>query len=167
MTTAAGPRELTTTETAAALRKRLRLLWPDTKFSVRKERGTAAGWLDVQWTDGPSGRQVKEVGEKFCSSWHDGDGVYRPQDSTELVSLKAGELPELVAYRARGIAPARRLSPEALAYAAAITGHTGTLERGQTIAGAGHQMTAPYPDTTEGEAYRLWLRDVDLTGVSY
>lgn len=167
MTTTAGPRHLTITETAAALRSRLRLFWPTIKFSVRRDRGTAAGWLTVQWIDGPTRTQVEAVAEGFCGSWFDtNEEVYRHQDSTELVSRKRGELPELVAYAAHGADCSRTYSPAAVEHAAATTGHTGPLERGQVITGGGHEATAPY-DLDEAEALRLWLLGVDLTAIAY
>lgn len=51
-----------TKECAAILRRRLRAAFPGVRFSVRMARGTAYGWLDVSWEDGPAdGEAVRDI----------------------------------------------------------------------------------------------------------
>ena len=68
-----------TRETAAALRRTLAGEFPGVKFSVRMARGTAHGWLDVTWTDGPTYDDVRRIASRFESSRFDGqdDGYHR------------------------------------------------------------------------------------------
>lgn len=74
MTTATTTATATATvkETAAALRKELRVTFPGTKFSVRMSTGTGHGWLWVSWTDGPSTRAVETITARYVSSRFDG-----------------------------------------------------------------------------------------------
>lgn len=63
---------ITVKETAAAVRKALRAEYPDARFSVRMATGTAHGWLDVSWTDGPRDGAVRDFVARFESSRFDG-----------------------------------------------------------------------------------------------
>jgi hypothetical protein len=57
-----------TKQTASALRSALRKTFPGVPFSVRMARGTAYGWIDVSWTDGPTDEMVGQVTDRFESS---------------------------------------------------------------------------------------------------
>lgn len=65
------------------LRRELKQWWPAVKFSVRRGRGTAYGWADVRWTDGPSERAVKSVCQQYQSQYFDGmdDGYHATGNS--------------------------------------------------------------------------------------
>lgn len=54
--------------TASAIRAALRQTFPGVTFSVRMARGTAHGWIDVSWTDGPTSDMVGQVTDRFESS---------------------------------------------------------------------------------------------------
>ncbi|MFB7763713.1 LPD29 domain-containing protein [Streptomyces xiamenensis] len=51
------------------LKALLRKTFPGQKFSVRNDRGSAYGYLDIRWTGGPTESQVKEV----CNPWQGSD----------------------------------------------------------------------------------------------
>lgn len=63
---------ISTKEVAALMRKDLRERFPHTKFSVRCATGTAAGWIDVSWTDGPVERDVEPLVRSYQSSQFNG-----------------------------------------------------------------------------------------------
>lgn len=52
-------------ETTKAIRRALKDAFPNTKFSVRRSRGTGYGWIMVDWTDGPTAAQVESVAAAF------------------------------------------------------------------------------------------------------
>lgn len=66
------PIELTNAESAAWLKAELRRQFPAVTFSVRMDRGTAAGWCRVSWTDGPSDRAVCQITSEVVGSSFDG-----------------------------------------------------------------------------------------------
>lgn len=71
-------------ETAAAMRKALRAKYPGTKFSVRMATGSAYGWIDVFYTDGPEWREVQSFTAQFESSRFDGmDDAYHQTEVTD------------------------------------------------------------------------------------
>ncbi|WP_353267030.1 LPD29 domain-containing protein [Gemmatimonas sp.] len=70
--TLSAPVQLSTKETAAALRQALKIAFPAVKFSVRKGTGTASAWIDVSYTDGPSEDRVREITAGFQSQQFDG-----------------------------------------------------------------------------------------------
>nr|WP_281383478.1 LPD29 domain-containing protein [Micrococcus cohnii] len=49
----------------------MKATWPMTKFRVRMARGTAAGWVNVEWTDGPDHLHVMALLSMFESSQHE------------------------------------------------------------------------------------------------
>ncbi len=109
----------TTKETAAEIRKALRTRFPDTKFSLRMSRGTAYGYMDLTWTDGPTPAQVKVVTDYYQSSRFDGmDDMEHPLPD-RLVAIEGHDMPVVVSYSCRGVSEQRRYSPEAEAWAEA------------------------------------------------
>lgn len=154
-------RNLTTKETAAALRHELAARFPGCKISVTMARGTAYGWLHVNWNDGPTDEQVRRITEGYRSAGRDAWGSHLHREAP--VTLASGEV---VQANAEGINCQRRLTDAAAEYAAQITGHRGTLEVGDIIEGGDHAEwnVSAWP-AEEPEALRLWLRDLDLTGV--
>lgn len=64
---------------AAALRSDLRRRFPGTGISVRMATGTAYGWVDVSWADGPREAAVGRIGFEYQDEQFDGsDDSYRP-----------------------------------------------------------------------------------------
>ena len=61
----------TPAETSAAIRRELRKRYPDTKFSVRLQTGTAYGRVTVTWEGGPEDLEVRRQLSKFV--WFETD----------------------------------------------------------------------------------------------
>ena len=111
--------EYTTKETAAALRRALREAFPGVRFSVRMARGTAYGWLDVAYVDGPTWEQVRAISNGFQSQTFDGrDDFYKSIEPT-LYAREDGSLYE-VRWSCCGINSQRTYSPEVQAWAATV-----------------------------------------------
>lgn len=53
------------TEAASDLRAELKRQFPEDKLSVRRDRGTAAGWVHVRWVDGPVEDAVRSAVAEF------------------------------------------------------------------------------------------------------
>ena len=69
-------------ETTAAMRRMLKEIFPNTKFSVRMSRSTS--YTYVAWTDGPSDEQVQHVTDRFQSMRFDGmDDGYHPTGNSQ------------------------------------------------------------------------------------
>lgn len=78
---------ISTTDTAKLLRLELKNRLPGVKFSVRKGAGTASGWLNVSWTDGPEYAHVREVADQFRGEQFNGQtDNYDQLDTPYLVS---------------------------------------------------------------------------------
>ena len=91
-----------TKATAAALRQALRTMFPGTRFSVRMDRGSAYGWLNVSWVDGPTDADVRQVARRFESSRFSGmDDSYHQTGNRE--------------YSCCGVSTHRSISAKALA----------------------------------------------------
>src|SRR6185437_13714665 len=63
---------ITIDECTKTIRAALKQGFPNTKFSVRKTRSTYSHNIDVSWTDGPTGTQVKPILDRFKSEGFDG-----------------------------------------------------------------------------------------------
>lgn len=59
-------------ETSAAIKRVLGVLFPATKFSVRSDTYSMGCSIDVTWTDGPRGSQVKPILDLFGTKGFDG-----------------------------------------------------------------------------------------------
>lgn len=59
-------------ESSKLLRAALHAAFPATKFSVRLSRGTAYGYCNVSWTDGPTPQRVEAITARFEGSSFDG-----------------------------------------------------------------------------------------------
>lgn len=64
-----APRYLSAAETAKLVRQALKREFPGVKFSVRSSRGSA---INIDWTDGPTGREVDRVVGVFAGGGFDG-----------------------------------------------------------------------------------------------
>lgn len=101
----------TVKETAAALRKNLHATFPGTKFSVRMATGTAYGWIDVRWTDGPTSEQVNAVTREYESERFDG-----MDDSYHLTGITE--------WSSRGVNTHRKISDERVQAALLLVEYT-------------------------------------------
>lgn len=102
---------ITTKDTAPLLRAALRAGSPGVKFSVRMNRGSSHGWLDVSWADGPTYSVVGELCSRYEGSRFDGmdDGYHSVPSS--LVAFAGEELPREVRFSCRGVATTRTIGP--------------------------------------------------------
>lgn len=98
-------------EVAKLLRSRLREAFPGVKMSVRCDRGTAYGWIDVSWTDGPREDDVRAVCDPWQGSDFDGMQDMLVHREPLLVALKPGQLPVPVRPVVDGINYHRTMSP--------------------------------------------------------
>lgn len=111
--------DYTVKETAAALRKALREAFPGVRFSVRMSRGTAYGWLDVHYSDGPTWEQVRRIAHGFQRSQFDGmDDSYKSIEPT-LYVREDGTMYEQ-RWGSRGVNVSRDYSPEVTAWAESV-----------------------------------------------
>lgn len=65
-------RRLDVTETATLVRAALKRAFPGQKFRVRSSRYSGGSSIDVGWTDGPTGHQVRRVIEPYSGADFDG-----------------------------------------------------------------------------------------------
>ena len=65
-------RSVSPTETAQILRKRLKVEFPGTKFSVRSERYAGGAAISVHWTDGPLSADVQSITSQYEGAGFDG-----------------------------------------------------------------------------------------------
>ena len=107
-----------TKETAAELRKHLRRVWPDVKFSVRCNRGTASAWIGVAWTDGPTYTQAQAQWSQFQGAQFNGMTDSYDLIDPKLVCTDPAELPEVRDYHCDGINGARGFTDDAVRTAA-------------------------------------------------
>ena len=64
-------RVVSVADTAKILRKRLKLEFPETRFSVRSKRYAGGGSISVRWSDGPLMSDVKAVTDQYEGSGFD------------------------------------------------------------------------------------------------
>ncbi|SDL34169.1 hypothetical protein SAMN05428985_11535 [Nocardioides sp. YR527] len=106
-------------ETAAELRRTLREEFPNVKFSVRMSRGTAHGWLDCAWTDGPTTSQVLPILGRFEGARFDGsDDSYRQVAAVTYAREDGSRYSPR--YSSCGIIPHRSYSEDARTWAEGI-----------------------------------------------
>jgi hypothetical protein len=70
--TVAQARWINTVEVAKMLRKQLKATFPGVKFSVRISRYSMGSWIDVTWTDGPTGDDVTTLTGAYQGKRFDG-----------------------------------------------------------------------------------------------
>ena len=110
---------ITTKDTAKLVRAALKNAFPGVKFSVRMSTGTAAAWMNVSYSDGPTEREVRAI-----TGWYEGrkfNGMTDGYDDagTVLVAGEGEEMPREVRYCCDGINSHRNYT--AAAFAAAQT----------------------------------------------
>lgn len=92
-----GKKWLSRTESIKLLKKTLRKEFPGVKFSVRGDRGTAYGWANIKWTDGPTEAMVKSIASPFATQGFDGmtDSTYSTGNTLYAQVDKDGGLEEV------------------------------------------------------------------------
>lgn len=91
-------RSYSLTATAGLIREALKAAFPTVKFSVTTDRFAGGTSLDIRYTDGPSGQQVKAVYAPFISGHFDGmqdmhvynGGLTAVGEAGQLVRLSFG-----------------------------------------------------------------------------
>lgn len=109
----------TTKQTAAIIRNDLRTRWAGHQFSVRCDRGTAADWINLTWTDGPTETAVRNYIDHYHGARFNSQTDSSEQLPAHIAATTPGELPQLVKYQVNGIATHRRHSTTAVRQAAA------------------------------------------------
>lgn len=102
-------RYVTLDDTLKLLKAELRREFPATRFSIRRDRGTAYGYVTVSWTDGPSDKQVTAITDMY-----EGEGFDGMTDSSYAIKQVAADgqgNPIVIRYGTRGIMPTRHISP--------------------------------------------------------
>jgi len=127
-------RYISTTDTAALIRKALKARFPDVTFSVRSKSYSGGSSIRVNWTDGPTRRCVSAVTAKF-----EGSHMNMMED---LKEPQTGELNgEPVRFSADFVFTDRTLSDAAELYLIAQLERTelngGTFERNKNYARPG------------------------------
>lgn len=107
----------TVKETAAEMRKALRAAFPATKFSVRMARGSAHGWMDVSWVDGPTEAQVRPVVEGFQDERFNGMTDSYDRVEPTLYAVDGEDLPVLVEFNCSGVCTSRSFTEAAQQWA--------------------------------------------------
>lgn len=143
----------TVKETAAAIRAHLRREFPGTKFSVRMAPGTAYGWIDVAWTNGPTDARVREITAAYESRRFSGmDDSYHATGVTEWTCC--------------GVITQRSFTPARRDWALGLVRHDDDRPAWDTdaysIKSADLFVTGPYPELV---ATRFLLR-CDLEGAA-
>lgn len=83
-------------DTAKEMRKELKRVWPSVKFSVRSKSYSGGCSIRVEYTDGPTTKQVDEVIQKYqagdfdgmTDSYSYGEGITSLNESGELVTIQ-------------------------------------------------------------------------------
>jgi hypothetical protein len=57
---------------AANIRRELKKAFPGIRFSVKSESFTGGNSIDISWTDGPTGKQVEEITDRYQKGSFDG-----------------------------------------------------------------------------------------------
>lgn len=96
-------RTLTMAEANKVIRAALKGLWPQTQWSVRASRGTAALWVNITWTDGPTDTEVRNAVAKYQGNIHD----RRTNTYYAAAPLMVGD--ELVRFPCEGILRTREI----------------------------------------------------------
>ncbi|WP_186140394.1 LPD29 domain-containing protein [Burkholderia gladioli] len=133
------PRYIDTKETVGFVRRALKEAFPDTRFSVRQDRGTSSTYINVRWTDGPSFDQVGDLTSKFENHTRTAHNVVNVPSNVVVVEMVNGR-PVPVMFGATRILISQRFS------------------------GADRESVVPRPSATadafqwlEKEAYRAWV----------
>ena len=88
---------------AANIRRELKRTWPAVKFKVRSESYTGGSSINVDWTDGPTDKQVKAIVSKYKKGDFDG--------TEDIYNYSRCPFPELYGG-ALYVFAQRRMSPE-------------------------------------------------------
>jgi hypothetical protein len=121
-------RSISTKEAAKMLREGLKNQFPSVKFSVTMGRGTAAAWIDIAYTDGPTETAVREFAFRYQGQQFNGmTDSYDPVEN-RLIAFEGNSEPEEVHFQVAGILEHRNLSPAAWLHAQNIIDAAGYPE---------------------------------------
>lgn len=108
-----------TKQTAALIRADLKAAYPTVKFSLRIARGTAYGYMDATWTDGPYAPAVDAICNGYRSERFDGMDDSHHVIPPTMYANPDGTYTEH-RYSCRGVLTRRDISPEAQAWAESV-----------------------------------------------
>lgn len=94
---------ISTKDTAKLVRMALKNAFPGVKFSVRMSTGTAAAWMHVTWSDGPTDAAVSAITAKYEGRKFNGMTDSYDDAGTALVAFDGDALPREVRYSCDGI----------------------------------------------------------------
>jgi hypothetical protein len=110
-------RSISVKDTAKMLRDGLKNEFPGVKFSVTMGRGTAATWLYIRYTDGPTETAVRQLAFRYQGAQFNGmTDSYDPVES-RLIAFDDEWLPEEVHFQVEGINETRTYSAAAWIHA--------------------------------------------------
>ena len=155
---------ISTKDVAKLVRAELRAAFPAVKFSVRCSTGTAAAWMNVSWSDGPTTRQVDEITGRFEGRKFNGmTDSYDSQDSV-LVAGSGDAMPEEIVYGCDGINTARTFSAEGHLEAQRVIETDSSIphvrvcdEDGTLLTGGGNLVSPGDEVQIAGHGYSDWI----------
>lgn len=113
-------RSIPTKEAAKMLRQGLRNEFPGVKFSVTTGRGSAAAWLHIHYTDGPTETAVQQFALRYQGArFNSMTDSYDPLEN-RFIAFTGQETPEEVHFLVNGITETRSYSPAAWLHAQAL-----------------------------------------------
>jgi len=96
-------------DTLRLLKRELRLVFPETRFSIRRSRGTGYGWVHVEWTDGPLGSDVQVITDAYAGAGF--DAMTDAEHGVEHLGANGAGQVERIQYGTRGINIHRTITP--------------------------------------------------------
>ena len=94
---------ISTKDTAKLLRTALKNSFPGVKFSVRMSTGTAAAWMHVSWSDGPTDLDVRAITGRYEGRSFNGMTDGYDSNGSALVAFDGETMPREVTYVCDGI----------------------------------------------------------------
>lgn len=139
---------ISTSHVATLLKKTLRTAYPDTTFSVRKDRESGR-YLEIRWTDGPSFDEVRKLAKPMQGMEWGNSTYYRRFPVLVTVTIKGEEVTGWPLVH--GFMLFHALSPEVKAEAARLwsEAHRGATPgnvRGKTLVIDGQRIESDWAD---------------------
>lgn len=94
---------ITTKDTAKLVRTALKNAFPGVTFSVRMSTGSAAAWMNVSYSDGPTEHEVLAITSQYQGRKFNGMTDGYDDQGTALVAGEGEEMPREVRYCCDGI----------------------------------------------------------------
>lgn len=104
-------KSLSCADTAKLIRKELKSVFPDVKFSVRSSVYSGGASIRVNWTDGPFITEVERIAKRYEGASFDGSIDLKSYNEDTLMAFNDKELPILVSFGSDYVFCDRDLSP--------------------------------------------------------